>query len=158
MNLNKLYTVSPVKLSSELLDNWALVMSLLVATHFCQLRSHPNGCDYSKLLTGPLNAKMIHKPIEQNRALFYFAAAKNLIACGQEKGTISASYKLYGHRDIKNTACPGIMLYNEIRKWPTYGDEFGKTEDAANENGNKDDSSDGTGETDVSGKSNFVRS
>lgn len=51
-------------------------------------------------------------------------AAKNLIACGQEKGKISASYRLYGHRDIKSTACPGDMLYNEIRNWPAYGDEF----------------------------------
>ena len=60
---------------------------------------------------------------------------------------------MYGHRDIKNTACPGDMLYSEIQKWPTYGDEIGKTEETSDENGNADDSSDETGQTEGSGKS-----
>ncbi|XP_078310961.1 peptidoglycan-recognition protein SC2-like isoform X2 [Crassostrea virginica] len=47
-------------------------------------------------------------------------AVKNLIACGIQKGFISHSYHLYGHRDVKTTECPGDRLYHEIQSWPHY--------------------------------------
>ena len=47
-------------------------------------------------------------------------ATKLLIACGIQKGFISHSYVLYGHRDKGNTTCPGDRLYHEIRSWPHY--------------------------------------
>ena len=50
-----------------------------------------------------------------------FPAAKALIECGIEKGMISPSYRLYGHRDAKPTEYPGDKLYNEIKKWKNFG-------------------------------------
>ena len=47
-------------------------------------------------------------------------AAKNLIACGVERGSISTSYGLYGHSDVKITECPADQLYQEIRDWSNY--------------------------------------
>lgn len=47
-------------------------------------------------------------------------AVKALIACGVQKGYISPSYHLYGHRDVGSTECPGDQLYKEIQSWPHY--------------------------------------
>lgn len=47
-------------------------------------------------------------------------AVKHLIACGIQKGFISHSYHLYGHRDVGTTECPGDRLYHEIQSWPHY--------------------------------------
>lgn len=47
-------------------------------------------------------------------------AAKALIQCGINNGKISTSYDLYGHRDLKATACPGDKLYDIIKSWPQY--------------------------------------
>lgn len=47
-------------------------------------------------------------------------AVKNLIQCGVNLGHITSKYRLYGHRDIKPTICPGDALYNEIKTWPHY--------------------------------------
>ena len=47
-------------------------------------------------------------------------AVKDLIDCGIQKGFISHSYVLFGHRDKGNTTCPGDRLYHEIQSWPHY--------------------------------------
>jgi hypothetical protein len=46
------------------------------------------------------------------------AAAKSLIACGVERGSVSAEYKLVGHSQVRNTECPGATLLDEIKTWP----------------------------------------
>ncbi|XP_052090799.1 peptidoglycan-recognition protein SC2-like [Mytilus californianus] len=47
-------------------------------------------------------------------------AIKSLIHCGVNKGKITASYILKGHRDVGQTACPGQKLYDLIQAWPHY--------------------------------------
>jgi N-acetylmuramoyl-L-alanine amidase len=47
-------------------------------------------------------------------------AAQKLLACGVQKNAITPAYSLYGHRDVRDTTCPGYTLYNAIRKWPHY--------------------------------------
>jgi hypothetical protein len=44
-------------------------------------------------------------------------AAKNLIAYAIENNHLAANYTLYGHRQARNTECPGDRLFNEIRAW-----------------------------------------
>ncbi|XP_072286670.1 peptidoglycan recognition protein 1-like [Pyxicephalus adspersus] len=44
-------------------------------------------------------------------------AAKQLIACGVERNYIKKTYALKGHRDVKNTKCPGDSFYKAIQKW-----------------------------------------
>ncbi|RVE47454.1 hypothetical protein evm_007865 [Chilo suppressalis] len=48
--------------------------------------------------------------------------AKALIAAGVKLGRISSEYKLVGHRQVRDTECPGDALYNEIKKWDHYSD------------------------------------
>ncbi|KAJ3651054.1 hypothetical protein Zmor_017117 [Zophobas morio] len=43
-----------------------------------------------------------------------------LIAYGVELGMISGSYGLIGHRQAKETLCPGDQLYEEITTWEHY--------------------------------------
>lgn len=45
-------------------------------------------------------------------------AAKQLINMGIRDGYISENYKLIGHRQVRETACPGEALYKEIQMWP----------------------------------------
>ncbi|KAL5016028.1 hypothetical protein ScPMuIL_005617 [Solemya velum] len=40
---------------------------------------------------------------------------KNLLEFGVRLGKISADYTLHGHRDVRDTACPGDKLYNFIK-------------------------------------------
>uniref|UniRef100_A0A1A9WJ21 Peptidoglycan-recognition protein n=1 Tax=Glossina brevipalpis TaxID=37001 RepID=A0A1A9WJ21_9MUSC len=47
-------------------------------------------------------------------------ATRDLIAFGVSGGYIDPQYKLYGHRQVRATECPGDRLYNEITKWPNY--------------------------------------
>nr|XP_036673627.1 peptidoglycan-recognition protein LB isoform X1 [Drosophila suzukii] len=44
-------------------------------------------------------------------------AAKNLIAFGVFKGYIDPAYKLLGHRQVRDTECPGDRLFAEINTW-----------------------------------------
>lgn len=44
-------------------------------------------------------------------------AAQWLIRCGVERGHISPSYQLLGHRQAKSTECPGAALYDVIKTW-----------------------------------------
>ncbi|KAK3597725.1 hypothetical protein CHS0354_006078 [Potamilus streckersoni] len=48
-------------------------------------------------------------------------AVRNLLDLGVAEGKISANYKLYGHKDVRNTTeCPGQKLYDIISKWDNY--------------------------------------
>ncbi|XP_017008555.2 peptidoglycan-recognition protein LB isoform X3 [Drosophila takahashii] len=47
-------------------------------------------------------------------------AAKNLIAFGVFKGYIDPAYKLLGHRQVRDTECPGDRLFAEITGWPHF--------------------------------------
>ncbi|XP_049767822.1 peptidoglycan-recognition protein LC-like [Schistocerca cancellata] len=44
--------------------------------------------------------------------------AWSLIRCGVARGSISDTYKLVGHRQVRDTECPGDRLYQEIQTWP----------------------------------------
>ncbi|XP_013167550.1 PREDICTED: peptidoglycan-recognition protein LB-like isoform X1 [Papilio xuthus] len=43
--------------------------------------------------------------------------AKALIAAGVELGYIKTNYKLVGHRQVRDTECPGDVLYNNVKSW-----------------------------------------
>ncbi|XP_062573065.1 uncharacterized protein LOC134235006 isoform X2 [Saccostrea cucullata] len=47
-------------------------------------------------------------------------SARKLLKCGVYRNAITSTYSLYGHRDVRDTTCPGYTLYNAIRKWPHY--------------------------------------
>nr|XP_008194895.1 PREDICTED: peptidoglycan-recognition protein LB isoform X2 [Tribolium castaneum] len=44
-----------------------------------------------------------------------------LIAFGVEKGYIREDYKLLGHRQVRDTECPGDRLFEEISTWEHFG-------------------------------------
>jgi N-acetylmuramoyl-L-alanine amidase len=44
-------------------------------------------------------------------------ALQQLIDCGIELGEISPDYSLIGHRQAKDTDCPGDQLYELITTW-----------------------------------------
>ncbi|XP_039366844.1 peptidoglycan recognition protein 4-like [Mauremys reevesii] len=64
-------------------------------------------------------------------------AAKSLIQCAVNRGSLSSSYTLKGHRNVDSTECPGNALYNEITRWPRFQgsarpeEEFGREQRAA---------------------------
>lgn len=45
------------------------------------------------------------------------SALQNIIAYGVQEGKITQDYKLYGHRDVRDTDCPGHKLYDLIKGW-----------------------------------------
>lgn len=45
---------------------------------------------------------------------------RNLIEYGVHMGYIKEDYHLIGHRQVRNTECPGDRLYNEIQTWDRY--------------------------------------
>ncbi|XP_022096241.1 peptidoglycan-recognition protein SC2-like [Acanthaster planci] len=45
---------------------------------------------------------------------------QRLMACGVESGNLSPSYFLRGHRDVRNTTCPGDLLHAKIKTWSHY--------------------------------------
>lgn len=45
---------------------------------------------------------------------------KDLIEHGLTEGWISKEYVLLGHRQVRDTECPGQALYNEISSWPHF--------------------------------------
>ncbi|XP_046344663.1 N-acetylmuramoyl-L-alanine amidase-like [Haliotis rufescens] len=47
-------------------------------------------------------------------------ALKQLIKCGVDNGKIRTDYVIYGHRDVRQTACPGQKFYDLIQTWPHY--------------------------------------
>jgi len=40
--------------------------------------------------------------------------------CAKRKSKISSTYEVFGHRQTKNTACPGNRLYAIIQTWPRW--------------------------------------
>ena len=48
-------------------------------------------------------------------------AVKGMIELGIILGKITPDYKLYGHRDVGNTSCPGDKLYELIQTWTHFG-------------------------------------
>ncbi|XP_017062145.1 peptidoglycan-recognition protein LB isoform X2 [Drosophila ficusphila] len=47
-------------------------------------------------------------------------ATKSLIEFGVYKGYIDPAYKLLGHRQVRDTECPGDRLFAEISGWPHF--------------------------------------
>lgn len=47
-------------------------------------------------------------------------AVKDLIQYGVETGNIQPDYTLIGHRQVRDTECPGDRLFNEIQSWPHF--------------------------------------
>ncbi|KAM9113726.1 peptidoglycan-recognition protein SC2-like [Pangshura tecta] len=47
-------------------------------------------------------------------------AAQDLIRCAVNRGSLSSSYALKGHRNVKATESPGEALYNVITQWPRF--------------------------------------
>ncbi|KAL5273972.1 PGRPLB.2 family protein [Megaselia abdita] len=43
--------------------------------------------------------------------------AKEFIAYSVSQKQLKSDYKLYGHRQVRETECPGQALYNEIKNW-----------------------------------------
>ena len=50
-------------------------------------------------------------------------AAKQLVAHLTKNGFTHSCYGLYGHRDGKDTTCPGQRLYEEFATWPNWNKE-----------------------------------
>lgn len=46
--------------------------------------------------------------------------AKDFIAYSLENGYLSPTYKVLGHRQVRDTECPGQRLFDEIQSWPHY--------------------------------------
>ena len=46
---------------------------------------------------------------------------KSMIQCGIDSNFIVEDYVLFGHRDVRDTECPGEALYQEILTWPHKG-------------------------------------
>lgn len=44
-------------------------------------------------------------------------ATHRLINYGVSMGLIEQNYTLYGHRQVRDTECPGDRLYSEIQTW-----------------------------------------
>ncbi|XP_065173209.1 peptidoglycan-recognition protein LB-like isoform X2 [Atheta coriaria] len=47
--------------------------------------------------------------------------AHDLIEFGVNEGYISAEYEMYGHRQVRDTECPGDAFFDEITTWPHWG-------------------------------------
>lgn len=47
-------------------------------------------------------------------------AVHNMIKLGIRLGKITPNYKLYGHRNVGSTECPGERLYELIQTWPHF--------------------------------------
>ncbi|XP_061388048.1 peptidoglycan-recognition protein LB-like [Musca vetustissima] len=55
-------------------------------------------------------------------------AAKDLIDFGVAKGFIDPDFKLMGHRQVRDTECPGNRLFNEISTWQHFSPTANSTE------------------------------
>lgn len=51
-------------------------------------------------------------------------ATQELIAHAIEKENLSKDYTLLGHKQVRDTICPGPALYNEIQSWPRFGSDI----------------------------------
>jgi peptidoglycan-recognition protein LB len=48
------------------------------------------------------------------------AAVKAFIEHSVDSGRLATSYKLLGHRQVRDTECPGERLFDEITSWPHF--------------------------------------
>ncbi|XP_042240237.1 peptidoglycan-recognition protein SC2-like isoform X2 [Homarus americanus] len=49
-------------------------------------------------------------------------ALKDIMDCGVKEGKLIEDFKMFGHRDARNTtACPGQKLYENLQTWSIYG-------------------------------------
>lgn len=48
------------------------------------------------------------------------AATQSLIAHAIDTGYLSTNYTLLGHRQVRDTVCPGDRLFKEISQWPNF--------------------------------------
>lgn len=46
---------------------------------------------------------------------------QDFISYAVENGYLASNYTLYGHRQVRETECPGPALFNEIKQWPNFG-------------------------------------
>lgn len=51
-------------------------------------------------------------------------ATQDLIGHAIDKGFLSSNYTLLGHRQVRDTICPGPALFNEIKQWPNFGSDI----------------------------------
>ncbi|CRK88995.1 CLUMA_CG002543, isoform A [Clunio marinus] len=51
------------------------------------------------------------------------SATKRFIELSVENGFLSPNYKLLGHRQVRNTECPGQRLYEEISSWSHFSNK-----------------------------------
>lgn len=47
-------------------------------------------------------------------------AVHRLIEFGVANGNVQKNYTLIGHRQVRDTECPGDRLFKEIRTWPHF--------------------------------------
>lgn len=66
--------------------------------------------------TGPLPLKLY--PTDTLPPQNMLDAVQALIAFGVQNGNIDPNYKLLGHRQVRNTECPGDALFDMIKTWP----------------------------------------
>lgn len=50
-------------------------------------------------------------------------STKDLIAYAVEAGHLESNHTIFGHRQVRDTACPGEALFNEIKNWPHFENE-----------------------------------
>lgn len=55
-------------------------------------------------------------------------AVKDLISFGMAKGYIHKNFKLMGHRQVRDTECPGDRLFKEIQTWQNFSPQPNTTE------------------------------
>ncbi|GAB1607521.1 hypothetical protein Ahia01_001035600, partial [Argonauta hians] len=47
-------------------------------------------------------------------------AVKKIINRGVCLGKVAPNFRLYGHRDVRDTTCPGETFYRHIQTWDHY--------------------------------------
>ncbi|XP_068901289.1 peptidoglycan-recognition protein LB-like isoform X2 [Tenebrio molitor] len=63
-------------------------------------------------------------------------AVHQLVEHGVEQGMIQEDYKLLGHRQVRDTECPGDRLFNEITTWEHFSETPKSTKENRKESGN----------------------
>ena len=56
-------------------------------------------------------------------------AVKHLIQNSIEKGILSKTHKMLGHRQVRNTECPGDRLFQEISTWEHFSSKPSSPDD-----------------------------
>ncbi|XP_030074941.1 peptidoglycan recognition protein 1 [Microcaecilia unicolor] len=77
--------------------------------------THTSGYNSKSIAISFIGDFMKYAPT--NAALY---AAKSLISCAVSRGFVSSAHTLKGHRNVNPTSCPGDLLYNAIKTWPSF--------------------------------------